>query len=497
MRPKPHSNSSETKTLGRWRVKVQRVLRWGGIALGSLAGLFAALLGMSVPAARWAERPLDNPGRRTDRIVFRNASILTMSTDSVLTRHSLFVENGSVARIIPDSLADYSGFLVIDAAGSFVLPGLADMHAHIFDRSDLPHYLSYGVTRVRNPMGLPAHLRWKSQLANGELTGSRMTTATPTLNAGSDLDPFHKDLGGVADIPGLLAGYKSSGYDFVKVYSGLSGTQFAAVMDAARDLGMPVAGHPPTDVPIETFLSSGAISFEHVEEIYNNYLDRTPDDSLAQAIVRKIRDSRIAVTPTLSAYHHIRRVAEEGDEFVREYDKKPIGGALNFIGHRLLSGYREPSEDLHARIVRKDEYHKQLVRMLHEAGVPLLMGTDFGPNLTIAGETLHDEMQLWVDAGLPAFDVVAAATRVPGRVLGQEALAGRIEVSQVADFILVRENPLLRIGALRSPAGVFFDGRWFDEAALRELRELGEDKTAWYLTMGNLIHHLLVKSVGP
>lgn len=123
----------------------------------------ALFIDLSIPIARLSERHVTNPGVALSKIFFRHATIIPMDSSYVLNNHALFIDNNKIVAVLPDSLATTTDYTGIDASGKYILPGLVDMHSHIFDRSDLTNFLSYGVTHVRNMMGFLMHLRWKSR----------------------------------------------------------------------------------------------------------------------------------------------------------------------------------------------------------------------------------------------------------------------------------------------------------------------------------------------
>ena len=123
------------------------------------------------------------------------------------------------------------GTTVIDGRGKYLMPGLADMHAHTWEEEDFSLLLANGITTIRNMFGGPTHLRWKERIAAGEL-------ASPTIYA--------------------------AGYDFLKVYTRLSREAYDAVIQEGKARGMSVAGHVPDSVGLSAALRSGIKSIEHL-----------------------------------------------------------------------------------------------------------------------------------------------------------------------------------------------------------------------------------------
>jgi hypothetical protein len=110
----------------------------------------------------------------------------------MLIGQTVFIENGIIVSIYSTLSNLASQVKMIDGTGKFLMPGLVDMHTHIFDKSDLQLYLSCGVTTVRNMMFFPKHHKWKQQVEERKILGASIITRTPTLNSGDNMGPFHK-----------------------------------------------------------------------------------------------------------------------------------------------------------------------------------------------------------------------------------------------------------------------------------------------------------------
>jgi len=113
----------------------------------------------------------------------------------------------------------------------------------------------------------------------------------------------------------------------------------------------------------------------------------------------------------------------------------------------------------------------KMVRQLNEAGVPLMAGTDLSVPGVVPGFSLHDELAIWQEAGIPAADVLRSATVVPARFMGLGDRLGSLAEGKTASMVLLRANPLEDIGNARDIEAVFLRGRYFDRDALDRLLE--------------------------
>src|SRR6185369_15654015 len=115
------------------------------------------------------------------------------------------------------------------------------------------------------------------------------------------------------------------------------------------------------------------------------------------------------------------------------------------------------------------EMRSQIVGMMHRAGVQLIAGTDMGAVYVIPGFSIHDELQLMVEAGLSPLTVLQSATINPARFLGKEKELGTIEKGKLADLVLLEANPLENIKNTRRIAAVIVNGRYLPKESLQRM----------------------------
>jgi len=104
----------------------------------------------------------------------------------------------------------------------------------------------------------------------------------------------------------------------------------------------------------------------------------------------------------------------------------------------------------------------RIVKALHDAGVPVVVGTDEG----IPGHSVHREIELYVEAGLTPLEALQAATIVPARAMKLDGELGTIERGKRADLVVLDANPLDSIRNIRRVHWTISDGRIYDAAAL-------------------------------
>jgi hypothetical protein len=119
----------------------------------------------------------------------------------------------------------------------------------------------------------------------------------------------------------------------------------------------------------------------------------------------------------------------------------------------------------------RDAAPSGVVRTLHAAGVPLLLGTDAPNPFVVFGFGLHQELDNLVAAGLSPFEAIRCGTANAARFLGESDEWGTLEAGKRADVLFARDNPLHGVGALRQPAAMLVNGYYFDHEALTGLLE--------------------------
>ena len=195
-------------------------------------------------------------GAQAETIAFVNVNVVPMTDDSVLLAQTVLVEGDVIRQVGPvDSTPVPEGTTIIDGTDRYLLPGLAEMHAHIapagspsFQRT-MDLFVVNGVTTVRGMLGHPSHLALREQLLDGAAFGPRLITSGPSLNGNS--------VSGAADGDAKVHAQADAGYDFLKLHPGLSRAEFDAIATAAAEREMPFGGHVSVAAGLERSLQAG------------------------------------------------------------------------------------------------------------------------------------------------------------------------------------------------------------------------------------------------
>jgi imidazolonepropionase-like amidohydrolase len=407
----------------------------------------------------------------TAATAFIDVHVLPMDTNRVLDHQTVLVTDGKIAAMGPVQTVKLPAAVRrINAAGQWLLPGLADMHVHVNEDDDLALYVAQGVTTVLHMGSAPSAMvdLDRKKIASGTLVGPQMFFGF-LLDGNTDLGLPYVTTPKQARAAVQFA--KADHYDYIKVYNSLSPPAFHAIVDEAHRQGMSVIGHGVRAVGLPAALTQGQVMVAHAEEFFYTAFANKIDDAAIPGVVAATRASGAWVTPNLSGYEAI---ADQWGHpnILDSYLHTPQAAALS-PRKRMewsRSGYQNNSGDLHATYA----FLQRFTKALSDADVPLLTGTDspFIPGM-MPGISEHDDLRDLVAAGLTPYQALSAATRVPGEFVkktlpGSEPF-GTVQPGMRADLLLARDNPLVKLNTLRAPLGVMVEGRWYDAAALAKM----------------------------
>jgi len=418
-----------------------------------------------------------------------------MTSEGVLAHHTVVIHGDRIVAVAPSTaVALPAGIRVIDGAGKWLMPGLADMHVHTWYDDDLTMFVAAGVTTVRNMWGVPQHLTWRSQIARGERLGPTIVTAGALIDGDPPDWAGSAVLTDPADADRLVSEQKAAGYDFLKPVEQLSRAAYEALVAAGQRHGMVLAGHVTIAVGLEGVLAAHQRSVEHLDgylpALVPSGVSLPPVDatqtwmravlaSLDPARLPGLIDQTIAAgtwnCPTLIAFDRTPELHDAAalERRVRWLELIPTAVRAQWARDFAVQAYT--AEDS-ATIRQANAQRARIVAALVAANAPILVGTDTGGAYVVPGEALHDEIELIVAAGVPRPRVLRAATADAWRYLGKPREAGVVEVGARADLVLVASDPLTAPLPL-VPDGVMVRGRWLPRGELEaRLAEIATHK---------------------
>ena len=407
-------------------------------------------------------------------VVFRNASVVDMLSPVALPSRDVVVQSGTITEVGPSGSVSFpSGAFEIDAAGLFLMPGLADMHIHMTCdtqrgcANDLFLFLANGVTTVRTMWGSTFQLRARNEIEEGTRVGPTMFVASPGMDGpGGEFTTFTDPILDAEQARTTVRGYADAGYDFIKAYNRISDAVYAAMHEEAASRGIKVLGHKPFAVTSDRIFSLGHWTAEHLLT-YEQEASSTgsiwtsePDLGAIRTIAARAVAAGVAETPTTAPFLTI--ASEVPTYRASEEARYTSPGVIDFSTN-VLPAWSFTATQRETRIRRQ----RAVIGVLHEAGVPILLGTDAGVRWVLPGFSIHDELEELVAAGLTPYEAIRAGTVTAAEYLMSAGDFGVIRPGSRADLILLGADPLLDVSNVRRRIGVMVRGTWLTDGAIR------------------------------
>ncbi|MDQ2794852.1 MAG: amidohydrolase family protein [Bacteroidota bacterium] len=436
---------------------------------------------------------------RAQQLTLVHVNVVDVASGRIQPDMTVVIAGKRIARVSPSARGSSRGGQVVDATGQYLIPGLWDMHTHVyFDGTAaagtdliLPLFVANGVTGIRD-MGseLEAVLQARADVAAHRLVGPRLVVSGPMLDGPKS--PYKASIAIATPEDGrqAVARLKARGVDFIKVQSLVPREAYFAIAAEAKKRGLALDGHVPDAVRATEALTAGQRSFEHLigifeasstaEDAYVAGQEKSPGRLLATydarreaAIIRQLAaQPRAWQCPTLFwergqwlvdsidwkrdpdlAYAGRswteKRWPKSQASIVRTMDTEPLPVRARFVNHEL-----------------------ELVRKLHAAHVGFLAGTDTPAGVDlIPGASLHLELQRFVAAGFTPLEALQTATLNPARFLNRQQDFGSVQAGRLADLVLLSANPLTDIANTQRIVGVLADGQYYSQRDLLALRK--------------------------
>ena len=374
----------------------------------------------------------------------------------------VILKDGKISAAGPAAITPVpQGAQIVDAHGKSVLPGLWEMHAHFEQVEWGPIYLATGVTTARDVGNEREFIvAARDAIAAGQGIGPRLVMAGVVDGTG----PFA--LGVIrVDTPEQareqVQKYKAEGFQQIKIYSSVKPEILKVVTAEAHRLGMTVTGHIPFGMNAIQGIEDGMDQINHVEYLTPLMVDPKshtidPDAPNVKKVIKLLLEHHIVVDDTLALMEVILHPL---DHPISGFEPGILKVAPELKEGLETMGVPPPKAEQSAATFRAME---ATVRVLHQAGVPIVAGTD----QAVPGFSLDREIELYVQAGFTPIEAIQAATLVPARAMGMEKDSGTIEAGKRADVILVDGNPLENISDIRKVSTVFAAGKMYQPAAL-------------------------------
>jgi imidazolonepropionase-like amidohydrolase len=416
-------------------------------------------------------------------LVIRDARLFDPRDLSVTPGASVLIRGERIVRValggeLKTVAADAE---IIDAHGRFLMPGLWDNHQHIGEVDGALDIVN-GVTSARDMANdTDGFLKRVARFDAGTEIGPRVLKAGVIDGTGEFAGPTKMRVDNAADALKDVDWYADHGYTQIKIYSSVKPELVPIIADRAHELGLRVSGHVPAFMSAREFVEGGADEIQHLNFIELNFLypqvretrnrDRfikvaeharefTPEQPQVAEFIAFLRRRHTVLDPTMNVF-----------EALFSGDPAAVTPGLEDIVPRFPPQVRRGmhSEALEIPQGQEEAWHAAfpamltLLKALYDAGITIIPGTD-----TLAGYTLHHELELYVRAGIAPAEVLRMATLTSAQVMGVQRERGVVMPGSYADMVLIDGDPLKNIADARKVVGVIKDGRVYDPVAIEQ-----------------------------
>lgn len=418
-------------------------------------------------------------------VLFDNVQLFDADKGVFVANQAVLAQDGKIAAVgAAGSVSAPAGTRVIDGRGKTLVPGIWDSHMHIGDDWDVLSNMANGMTSFRSPgttfdRAVDAVKRRASgDLLMGEPFISVIIDKKDPL-AAQGAEVVSSEAEAIASVRKV----KDAGLWGVKFYTSMNPAWIKPAAAEAHKLGLHVHGHVPATMKPSEAVAAGYDELTHLnfvvmESMPKEVIDKANtrqrmegparffkdvdlDGPLMKGFVADLAARKTVVDPTIVIFEGL--LAQDGGVPHPAY--APYMGIISPVleravftsgGYPLVEGYtRDDYRKSYAKMV-------ELVRRLHQAGVPIVAGTDG------MGVELIRELEIYSQAGFTPAEALQSATILPAKVVGADKRTGSIAVGKEADMVLVDGDVSKELGALRRVVTVVSDGYVMDGDALRK-----------------------------
>jgi hypothetical protein len=416
--------------------------------------------------------------------LFTHCNVFQSSSASLQKDMTVEVLNGKIVNLQPFASFKVSGKVdtVIDCKGKFLMPSLWDMHGH-YAKEEGASYIAGGVSHIRDMGNEKILLTYKQQIEENKLLGPDVSYVLGFIDKE---DPFQGPTGKI--IKSLDEGmkaidyYHQLGYPQIKLYSSIKPEWVKPMADYAHSLNMKVCGHIPSFMTAEKAINDGYDEMTHMNFMFLNFMGDTVDTrtparfrlvgqyggklDLESEKVRQFIDlmkrKKIVLDPTLNVWQGMfHEFKGDTSSYMKPIIKWLPESWLSELSIQSPFGSDEQKEAYKSAFSNM----KKMLKKLYDNGIVLVAGTDGGE-----ANALHHELELYVQSGIPANEVLKIATYNAAMVCNLQNTYGEIKEGRMADFILIDGNPINNISDIRRVEFVVKNNRIYSPKQLLALQ---------------------------
>ena len=405
----------------------------------------------------------------SQNIILKNVSVIPVNHEVTISNCNVYLRSGKIEKIEAfGSKQIMKGYTIIDCKGKFLVPGLADMHAHFPDKDSpikLQEYLKLnlaaGVTTLRSMRGEFSQLALRDSVILGKKLAPEIFV--------SYVFPEKDSLLTKESIAKIFVDAKNNKYDFIKYLGGLNETNFNYLIESCQKNEFPIEGHA-YNRSLEKSINAGFASVEHYQPLLSAY---TKDSINYKNTLLNMKTKGVAFCPTLSFYHiYSFKFSEKtllernGMIYVSAKVKsvwlKEYKDALKSTQDQLKTDFENKYLNVYKQqFLKFDKIFKSAV----EAGVLVLLSPDDGI-FNVPGFGMYEEMILYKAAGLSNYQILKCATYNAAVHFKQQKLWGSVEVGKKANLLLLNANPLENIENIKQVEATILNGKYYSQKEL-------------------------------
>jgi imidazolonepropionase-like amidohydrolase len=404
-------------------------------------------------------------------IVFTHVGLFDAQSAEILKDRTVVIAGNRILSVGPSNQASTAaGALVIDGTGKTLLPGLWDMHAHVGENDGLLN-LAAGVTTVRD-LGndIDTLLARRKRIEEGQEIGTRIVLAGIIDGPGPYQGPTKVLVSTEDEARAAVDNYARLGYVQIKIYSSVKPELVPVIIHEAHNLGLRVSGHIPAEMTAAQCVELGYDEIQHANFLMLNFMPDVKNTNTSarltevakrgadldltspqvQSFIKLLQDHHTVLDPTVSIFEEM--MTSPNGKIPRGY--QPIAERLPpQVRRGLLSIGLTPPPGMEQRYQQSFTRMMELFGMMYRAGIPIEDGTD-----SMAGFALDRELELDVQAGIPANIVLQDSTLNAARIMKMDHDLGSIEPGKLADLTLLSGDPVDNISNVRKTALVVKNG---------------------------------------
>jgi cytosine/adenosine deaminase-related metal-dependent hydrolase len=415
--------------------------------------------------ARSAELAQKLTHKPTGDLVITNIALFDSATGKVMPDQRVVARGDRIVSVDPDQgQTPTAGATVIDGKGKMLLPGLWDMHAHLF--ADLAYLdIANGVTTARD-MGnsIDELTKLRQNIAAGKQIGPRVVLAGFIDGPGPYEGPIKVLAATPEEAKQRVDHYSELGYVQIKIYSSVKPELVPIIAQEAHRLGLRVSGHVPANMTAQQFVLDGADEIQHMNFVFLNFMPdvketRTPArfiepgkrgadiDLNSQPVndfIALLKQHHTVIDPTMGVWEstYLSRPGQVPALDAPMFDRLPV---------QVQRGIKTGGDALSASDPATDKQYRasyanmvRMVNKLYDNGIQIVAGTDAG-----SGYAFDRELEIYNQAGIPASAVLRIATIEAATVMHMEKDFGSVTPGKYADMILVSGDPTQDISDIR------------------------------------------------